>query len=105
MRGDKRDAAIPQIYHVVCRLKCVVVSVNYRLSPSVVWPAHFLDVKKALRWVKNNIEQYGGDPNLVIARGTPLFFFFFLVGLCAGKLSCGAEQSAYSKLSLDEIRK
>ena len=47
----------------------VCVTVDYRLSPTHSWPAHMIDVKSALKWTKENIETYGGDPNFVLATG------------------------------------
>ena len=47
----------------------VCVSVNYRRSPHHAWPAHIIDVKRALAWVKTNIADYGGDPEFVAATG------------------------------------
>ena len=45
------------------------VAVNYRLSPAARWPAHLLDVKRALLWVKAHIVDYGGDPAMIIVTG------------------------------------
>ena len=47
----------------------VFVSINYRLSPQHKFPDHLVDCKKALCWIKENIEQYGGDPNFVMVTG------------------------------------
>lgn len=47
----------------------VCVAINYRLSPRDSWPAHIVDVKKALAWVKENIASYGGDPDHVVVTG------------------------------------
>ena len=47
----------------------VCVSVNYRRSPHHAWPAHIVDVKRALAWVKTNIAEYGGDPGFVAVTG------------------------------------
>ena len=45
-----------------------VVSTNYRLSPSVMHPAHVQDAAAATAWVFENIGRYGGDPdNLYVA--------------------------------------
>src|SRR5690606_32958642 len=38
-----------------------VVFANYRLSPSVMHPAHMQDAARAFAWVKKNIGRYGGD--------------------------------------------
>ena len=46
-----------------------VVSANYRLSPTVMHPAHMEDATAAFVWTKRNIEMYGGDPNRVFVAG------------------------------------
>jgi len=46
-----------------------VVAVNYRFSPKVSCPAYIQDAAAAVAWVFNNIEKYGGDPDLIIVSG------------------------------------
>ena len=45
------------------------VSMAYRVSPTHTWPAHIVDVKRALAWVKENIAEYGGDADFVAISG------------------------------------
>ena len=47
----------------------VCVAMNYRLSPKHPWPAHIIDVKKALAWTRRNISSYGGDPDYLVITG------------------------------------
>ena len=47
----------------------VCVAINYRLSPRDPWPAHIVDVKRAIAWVKDNIADYGGDPDYLTITG------------------------------------
>jgi hypothetical protein len=47
----------------------IVVTSNYRLAPSSAWPAHIVDAKRVLGWVKKNIANYGGDPERVVLAG------------------------------------
>jgi acetyl esterase/lipase len=47
----------------------ICVSMAYRVSPRNTWPAHIVDVKRALAWVKDNIAEYGGDPDFVAITG------------------------------------
>ena len=47
----------------------ICVSMAYRVSPRNTWPAHIVDVKRALAWVKENIADYGGDPDFVAITG------------------------------------
>ena len=64
--------------------KCVFVSLNYRLSPAgfligigtalwdagrVMFPDHYEDQATAVRWIYDNISDYGGDPNKLIFMG------------------------------------
>ncbi|MCW5907466.1 MAG: alpha/beta hydrolase [Chitinophagales bacterium] len=47
---------------------CMVVSVDYRLAPEHTFPAAHEDAFTAIKWVRNNISSYGGNPdNLVVA--------------------------------------
>jgi len=47
----------------------IFVAINYRLSPKHKFPAHLVDCKQALHWIKANIAQYGGDPNFIMTTG------------------------------------
>ncbi len=47
----------------------VVVSINYRLSPAVVHPAHIDDVCTAIAWVERHIAKHGGDPEKIWLLG------------------------------------
>jgi len=47
---------------------CAVV-INHRLSPEVKHPEHTIDAAKAFAWVKQNINQYGGNPQTINLMG------------------------------------
>jgi acetyl esterase/lipase len=47
----------------------VFVSINYRLSPAVMHPAHVSDVASAVRWVRDHAAKFGGDPNKIALMG------------------------------------
>jgi len=64
--------------------KCVYVSINYRLSPvgflvgvgTALWsasrikfPDHYNDMAIAIKWIRDNISSYGGDPDKLILMG------------------------------------
>ena len=66
--GQKEQQAMPLI-HTLTRLGYVCVTINYRLSPRASFPAHLIDVKKAIRWIRNNIADYGGDPSFLAVTG------------------------------------
>lgn len=46
-----------------------VVSVEYRLAPKVKAPAYIEDAAAATAWVFDNIENYGGNKNLIFQSG------------------------------------
>jgi triacylglycerol lipase len=47
----------------------VGVTMNYRLAPRAAWPAGGEDVAAALRWVRKNIAEFGGDPERIFLFG------------------------------------
>ena len=66
--GNKRGQAHPLMSHLA-ELGWICVAVNYRHSPRNTWPAHILDVKRALAWVRTHIAEYGGDPDFIAITG------------------------------------
>ena len=51
------------------QLGWICVSINYSRSPGSPWPAHIIDVKRAIAWVRENIADYGGDPDFIALTG------------------------------------
>ncbi len=47
----------------------VGVTMTYRLAPEVRWPAGGEDVAAAVDWLRENIAQYGGDPERIFVMG------------------------------------
>jgi len=68
MIGDKREQGAPLMTHLASR-GWVCVASNYRLSPRATMPDHIVDVKRAIAWVRANIESYGGDPDFLCITG------------------------------------
>ncbi|WP_197383024.1 alpha/beta hydrolase [Mycolicibacterium mengxianglii] len=66
--GMRRPQAYPLLSHLAER-GWVCVSIAYRVSPRHSWPDHIVDVKRALAWVKENIADYGGDPDFIAISG------------------------------------
>jgi acetyl esterase/lipase len=50
--------------------KYVVVSINHRLAPQNSIVDQLIDVKRAIRWTKQNIGTFGGDPNFIAICGS-----------------------------------
>jgi acetyl esterase/lipase len=66
--GNKRGQAHPLMSHLA-ELGWVCVAINYRLSPRSTWPDQIVDVKRAIAWTKENIADYGGDPDWIAITG------------------------------------
>ncbi|TFV55730.1 alpha/beta hydrolase [Mycobacterium sp. PS03-16] len=66
--GMRRPQAYPLLSHMSER-GWICVSIGYRISPRHTWPAHIVDVKRALAWIRENIADYGGDPDFVAITG------------------------------------
>lgn len=66
--GMRRPQAYPLLSHMAKR-GWLCVSIDYRVSPRHTWPDHIVDVKRALAWIKQNIADYGGDPDFVAITG------------------------------------
>ncbi|WP_428096761.1 alpha/beta hydrolase [Candidatus Rariloculus sp.] len=74
VRGDKvspgTDGLIySNIAKFMARSGGIGINANYRLVPEAQWPSGAEDLRMLLRWVKENILDYGGDPNSVIVMG------------------------------------
>ena len=68
MLGHKAEQGQPLLHHMAEK-GWVGVSINYRLSPKHAHPAHIMDVKAAIAWIREHIGDYGGDPNFIAVTG------------------------------------
>ncbi len=66
--GTKDQQGIPLMQHLAAK-GWICVAPNYRLSPRVWWPEHIVDVKKAIAWIRENVAEYGGDPDYIAITG------------------------------------
>ncbi len=66
--GTKDQQGLPLMQHLAAK-GWVCVAINYRLAPRDPFPAHVIDVKQAIAWIKDNIASYGGDPDYVAITG------------------------------------
>jgi acetyl esterase/lipase len=66
--GTKESQGVPLMQHLAAK-GWVCVSINYRLSPRDAWPAHVVDVKRAIAWLKEHVAEYGGDPSYLAITG------------------------------------
>lgn len=66
--GDKMFSAYATLNRLASR-GIVICVINYRMSPEAAWPAHILDCKRALIFIKKNALKWGGDPKKVFVSG------------------------------------
>jgi triacylglycerol lipase len=74
--GDKRTPDLPfydNVGNFAVGAGYVGVTITYRLAPAHPWPSGSEDVAAAVRWIRTNIAEYGGDPQRI-----------FLIGQSAG---------------------
>jgi acetyl esterase/lipase len=66
--GEKEHQGRPLMNRMAAK-GWVCVAINYRLAPRDPWPAHVVDVKRAIAWVKDHIAEHGGDPDYLVITG------------------------------------
>ncbi|WP_232079529.1 alpha/beta hydrolase [Mycobacterium conspicuum] len=66
--GDQRVQGYTLMSHMA-ELGWICVSINYSKSPRCAFPRHVIDVKRAIAWVRENIADYGGDPDFIAITG------------------------------------
>jgi acetyl esterase/lipase len=66
--GDKREQGVPMMLHLAAQ-GWICVTANYRLSPRATFPDQVVDVKRAIRWIRDHIADYGGDPDFLVISG------------------------------------
>jgi acetyl esterase/lipase len=95
MIGEKHKEALPLIRHLAQR-GWVVATINYRLSPAAKWPAHVVDAKRALAWLREHVAEHGGDPGFIaVSGGSAGGHLISLLALTAGhaEFQPGFEQA------------
>ena len=65
----RKDQQGQPLMHAMAAKGWVCVAINYRLAPRDAFPAHIVDVKQAIAWVREHIEEYGGDPDYLAITG------------------------------------
>lgn len=55
--------------HLVAINDCIVVNANYRLAPEHKFPSAHDDAIEVLKWVNQNIAEFGGDAKQIITMG------------------------------------
>ena len=58
------------MHDVIAAAGTAVLALDFRLAPAAPYPASVADVNLGIRWLKANIERWGGDANRVGGLGT-----------------------------------
>jgi acetyl esterase/lipase len=66
--GSKNEQGLPLMLHLASQ-GWVCVSADYRLSPRATFPDPLVDLKHALRWIRQEGPAYGVDPDFVVVTG------------------------------------
>src|SRR4051794_6759569 len=66
-QGDKRG--VQKKPEAFVEKGLVFVSTNYRFVPNVTVKEMTGDIARAIRWVHDHAEEYGGDPNTILVMG------------------------------------
>jgi acetyl esterase/lipase len=69
--GDKRqdETFFGNVGRFFAKRGVVGVTMNYRLAPESTWPSAAQDIQSAVRWIKANINSFGGDPGRLVLFG------------------------------------
>lgn len=66
--GSKNFQGLTTCTHMASR-GWLCVNANYRLSPRATFPAHIVDVKRAIRWIREEGARLGADPDCIVITG------------------------------------
>lgn len=67
--GSRTEANASQLAGLIGPLGAAVVSIDYRLSGTAIWPAQIQDCKAAVRWIRANTSTYNFDPKRIGVAG------------------------------------
>ncbi|KAJ2995261.1 hypothetical protein HDV02_000916 [Globomyces sp. JEL0801] len=67
--SGSKDERPPLVSYLTLK-QYVVVSINHRLAPSANVVEQLIDVKRAIRWVKQNISKFGGNASFLSIAGS-----------------------------------
>jgi acetyl esterase/lipase len=109
--GDKHVPGNPQYDYLgawAVRNGWAGVTITYRLAPEYTWPSGAQDVAAAVAWIRNNIANYGGDPDRIVVAGNSagaVHVASFVTGQGGGALDGvrgAAILSGFYEVSLEE---
>lgn len=66
--GSKNEQGIPLMLEMASR-GWVCFTADYRLSPRATFPDHLIDLKHAIKWIREHGSEYGADPSFIVVTG------------------------------------
>jgi len=70
VRGNKSDGIIfDNVLNYFASRGVLGINASYRLAPEYQWPAGADDIRAIVRWIRDNVSEYGGDPNRIFLMG------------------------------------
>ena len=69
-RAGSKNGGLNRLHDFLKTGEYAGVSIGYRLSQQVKWPAQIHDCKAAIRWIKANAKKYGLDGDRIAVHGT-----------------------------------
>ena len=66
--GSRLEQGIPLLTHLAAN-GWVGFNIDYWLSPRATMPAHVIDVKRAIAWIRGHADELGIDPGLICLTG------------------------------------
>ncbi len=65
---NKNQQGKPLLIEMVAR-GWVCFAINYPVSPRAKFPDHIVAVKRAIAWIREHAQEYGGDPSFLMISG------------------------------------
>ncbi len=69
VRGDKTNLSANQLEKML-EAGFAVMAINYRLTPEVVFPRHYLDAARAIQYARYKAKEFNIDPRKIAATGS-----------------------------------
>ena len=68
-RGGSKEGLSPDLLRRCLAMDISVMAINYRLSPEVSFPAHYMDCARAIQFARLNAKEWNIDPKRIGATG------------------------------------
>lgn len=68
-RAGSKDSVSPGLVKTLLDKGISVMAINYRFSPEVTFPAHYLDCARAIQYARSHAKEWNLDPKRVGATG------------------------------------